>query len=165
VNRLRRLGFGLPSELWVVQVGIFLNYFGWGAVLPFEIIYLHEGRGFSLGVAGLVVGTVTGLAVLTAPFSGPVIDRIDSRITAAAALVALAGGFVGLAFAHTPLQASSPPPRPGSAAAGSSRASRRCWPRSRRRSCATAPPLSRASPPTSGSASAERSAASSRLTD
>jgi MFS family permease len=105
VNRLRRLGFGLASELWVVQVGIFLNYFGWGAVLPFEVIYLHDGRGFSLGVAGLVVGTVTGLAVVAAPFSGPVIDRIGSRVTAAAALVALAGGFVGLAFAHTPLQA------------------------------------------------------------
>jgi hypothetical protein len=59
-DRLRRLGFGLSRELWIVQVGIFLNYLGWGAVLPFEIIYLHDGRGFSLEVAGLVVGTVTG---------------------------------------------------------------------------------------------------------
>lgn len=40
---------------------------GYGAVLPFEIIYLNEGRGFELGVAGLVVGTVTGVAVVTAP--------------------------------------------------------------------------------------------------
>lgn len=105
MNRLRRLGFGLPRELWVVQVGIFLNYLGWGGVMPFEVIYLHDGRGFSLGVAGLVVGTVTGLAVVTAPLSGPVIDRVGARTTAAAALVALAGGFVGLAFAQTPVQA------------------------------------------------------------
>jgi hypothetical protein len=33
-----------------VQAGIFLNALGWGAVLPFEIIYLHDGRGFSLGL-------------------------------------------------------------------------------------------------------------------
>jgi MFS family permease len=102
---LRRLGFGLSRELWIVQVGIFLNYLGWGAVLPFEIIYLHDGRGFSLEVAGLVVGTVTGLAVVAAPVAGPVIDRVGARVTAAGAGIALAAGYGGLAFAHTPRQA------------------------------------------------------------
>jgi len=34
----RRLGFGLSRELWLVEVGIFLNMLGYGAVLPFEII-------------------------------------------------------------------------------------------------------------------------------
>jgi MFS family permease len=102
---LRRLGFGLSRELWIVQVGIFLNYLGWGAVLPFEIIYLHDGRGFSLEVAGLVVGAVTGLAVVAAPVAGPVIDRLGARATAAGAGIALAAGYGGLAFAHTPRQA------------------------------------------------------------
>jgi len=51
---------GLSRELWTVQVGIFLNRLGYGAVLPFEIIYLLNGRGFSLSTAGLVVGTMTG---------------------------------------------------------------------------------------------------------
>jgi MFS family permease len=105
VNGLRRLGFGLPAELWVVQVGIFLNYLGWGAVLPFEIIYLHDGRGFSLGVAGLVVGTVTGLAVAAAPVAGPVIDRAGARAVTAHAGLALAAGYGGLALAHSPWQA------------------------------------------------------------
>ena len=105
-NKLaRRLGFGLPAQLWVVQVGIFLNYLGWGAVLPFEVIYLHDGRGFSLGFAGLVVGIVTGLAVVAAPVAGPVIDRIGARATAAAAGVALAAGYAGLAFADSSGQA------------------------------------------------------------
>jgi hypothetical protein len=36
---------GLSRELWLVQGGIFLNMLGYGAVLPFEIIYLHDGRG------------------------------------------------------------------------------------------------------------------------
>ena len=86
----------------MVEAGIFLNYLGWGTVLPFEVIYLHEGRGFSLGVAGLVVGLVTGLAVVAAPIAGPAIDRVGARAVAAAAGVALALGYAGLALAHTP---------------------------------------------------------------
>ena len=64
---VHRLGFGLSRELWLVEVGIFLNYLGYGAVLPFEIIYLHDSRGFSLSVAGLVVALLSGVAVVTAP--------------------------------------------------------------------------------------------------
>jgi hypothetical protein len=30
-----RLSFGLSRELWLVQVGIFLNYLGYGAVVEF----------------------------------------------------------------------------------------------------------------------------------
>jgi MFS family permease len=104
-NKVGRLGYGLPAELWVVQLGIFLNYLGWGAVLPFEVIYLHEARGFSLGTAGLVVGIVTGLAVVAAPVAGPLIDRVGARATAAGAGLALAAGYAGLALAHTPTQA------------------------------------------------------------
>jgi MFS family permease len=102
---VRRLGFGLSRELWIVEAGIFLNMLGYGGVLPFEVIYLHEGRGFSLGTAGLVVGVVTGLAVVVAPVAGPVIDRVGARATAAGAGLALAAGYGGLAFAHTPRQA------------------------------------------------------------
>src|SRR5262249_61533074 len=99
------LSYGLPRELWVVEAGIFLNYLGWGTVMPFEVVYLHEARGFGLGVAGLVVGVVTGLAVVAAPVAGPAIDRFGARVTAGAAGIALAAGYAGLAFAHTPLQA------------------------------------------------------------
>jgi MFS family permease len=100
-----RLAFGLSRELWIVEAGIFLNMLGYGAVLPFEVIYLHEGRGFGLGTAGLVVGVVTGLAVVAAPLCGPVIDRLGARATAAGGGLALAAGYGGLAFAHTPAQA------------------------------------------------------------
>jgi MFS family permease len=105
VSPFRRLSYGLPAQLWVVQAGVFLNFLGWGGVMPFEVIYLHEARGFSLGVAGLVVGVVTGLAVVAAPVSGPLIDRFGSRAVAAVALALLAAGFVGLALVQTPLQA------------------------------------------------------------
>jgi MFS family permease len=100
-----RLAYGLSRELWLVQAGIFLNMLGYGAVLPFEVVYLHDGRGLGLGVAGLVVGTLTGVAVLTAPPAGPLIDRFGARAVAAAGGVALAAGYAGLAFAHSPAAA------------------------------------------------------------
>ena len=105
IGMARRLSFGLSRELWLVQLGIFLNMFGYGAVLPFEVIYLHDGRGFSLSVAGLVVGTITGVAVVTAPFAGPLIDRFGARTTTIGAGVALAAGYAGLAFARLPVHA------------------------------------------------------------
>jgi len=96
-----KLGYGLSRELWLVQIGIFLNTFGWGAVLPFEVIYLHDGRGLSLGTAGLVVGTLTGAAVVSAPLAGRLIDCVGARATAVAAGSALAAGYAGLAFTHS----------------------------------------------------------------
>jgi MFS family permease len=98
-------GLGLSRQLWIVQAGIFLNALGWGAVLPFEVIYLHSGRGFSLGVAGSVIGVVTGLAVVASPAAGPVIDRAGARATAVGGGVALAAGYAGLAAAYHPWQA------------------------------------------------------------
>ena len=105
MGRLQRLSFGLSGELWLVQTGVFVNALGWGAVLPFEVIYLHQGRGFSLGAAGLIVGTVTGVAVAAAPLSGPLIDRFGARAAAAGAGVALGVGYAGLAFAQTEVAA------------------------------------------------------------
>jgi MFS family permease len=98
---MERFGLGLSRQVWLVQIGVFLNALGWGAVLPFEVIYLHDGRGLSLGTAGLVVGTLTGVAVLSAPCAGPLIDRLGARVVAAGAGAALAAGYAGLAFAHS----------------------------------------------------------------
>ena len=94
--------FGLPRALWFVAGGIFVNYVGYGAVLPFEVIYLHDGRGFSVGLAGLVISLVTGVAVLTAAPAGPLIDRFGARAVAAAGASALALGYAGLAVAGSP---------------------------------------------------------------
>ena len=99
---VRRLSFGLSRQVWIVEIGVFLNMLGYGAVLPFEIIYLHDGRGFDLGVAGLVVGLVTGVAVVTSPIAGAAIDRVGARATAVAGGLALAAGYGGLAFAESP---------------------------------------------------------------
>src|SRR3954468_17508737 len=97
----RRLSLGLSRDLWIVQTGIFVNALGWGAVLPFEIIYLHDARGFSLGSAGLTVGTVPGVAVAAGPLTGPLIDRFGARAAAAGGAAALGIGYAGLAFAQS----------------------------------------------------------------
>jgi MFS family permease len=97
-----RLGFGLSRELWLVVLGIFLNALGYGAVLPFEVIYLHDGRGFSLGIAGLVVAMLSGVAVVTAPLAGSLIDQLGARAIAVIGGIALAAGYAGLAIANTP---------------------------------------------------------------
>lgn len=73
--------------------------------MPFEVIYLHDSRGFSLRLAGLVVGTLTGVAVAAAPAAGPFIDRFGARVVAAWAGAALAAGYFGLAFAGSPIVA------------------------------------------------------------
>ena len=101
----RRVSYGLSRELWLVEVGILVNMLGYGAVLPFEIIYLHDGRGFSLRIAGLAVGTLTAVAAVAAGPAGALIDRHGARVTAVGAGIALAAGYAGLAFAHTPAEA------------------------------------------------------------
>lgn len=102
---LSSASLGLSRELWLVEIGILLNMLGYGAVLPFEIIYLHNGRGFSLAVAGLIIGVVTGAAIIVAPLAGPLIDRFGARLLTAGAGMALAAGYAGLAFAHVPAEA------------------------------------------------------------
>ena len=90
----------MSRELWLIQAGVFLNMLGYGAVFPFEVIYLHDQRDLPLSTAGLVVGVITGGAVLTAPVAGVLIDRIGARFTATAAGCSLAAGYAGLGVAH-----------------------------------------------------------------
>ena len=61
---------GLPGPVIVLQAGTAVNYFGTGLVLPFEIIYLHQARGFSTATAGLVLAAIMGTAAVVTPSSG-----------------------------------------------------------------------------------------------
>ena len=38
---------GLPRPVLILQAGNAFNYFGYGLIIPFEIIYLHQFRGFA----------------------------------------------------------------------------------------------------------------------
>ena len=54
----------------VLQAGNAANFFGYGLILPFEIIYLHQARGFSTATAGLVLTTLMATSAVVAPPSG-----------------------------------------------------------------------------------------------
>jgi hypothetical protein len=47
-----------------LQAGNAVSFFGYGLILPFEIIYLHQIRGFATATAGLVLATTRQLADL-----------------------------------------------------------------------------------------------------
>ncbi len=90
----------LPRPVRTLQLGGLLNSFGNGLVLPFLIIYLHNVRGISLPLCGLVVGTNSAVSLVAGPASGPLIDRFGGRAVLRAALVLLTLGFGGYAFVH-----------------------------------------------------------------
>src|ERR1700736_3433207 len=65
---------GLSRPVLILQAGNALNYFGYGLILPFEIIYLHQIRGFSTSTAGLVLAATMGTAAIATPPTGTLLD-------------------------------------------------------------------------------------------
>src|SRR5260370_1972658 len=70
---------GLPRPVLILQAGNALNYFGYGLILPFEIIYLHQIRGFSTSTAGLVLAATMGTAAIATPPTGALLDRYSAK--------------------------------------------------------------------------------------
>ena len=79
----------LPRPVLTLQLGGLCNAFGNGIVLPFTLIYLHNVRGMSLSVAGLVLATNATVAMVSTPVGGRLVDRFGGRSILATALVLL----------------------------------------------------------------------------
>ena len=90
---LRSLDPRLPREVYVLQAGGLVNAFGNGVVLPFLIIYLHNVRGISLGLAGLAAATQSATALASGLAAGSLADRIGPRRVLLAALAVMAVAF------------------------------------------------------------------------
>jgi len=73
-----------------------LNYFGYGLILPFEIIYLHQIRGFSTSTAGLVLAATMGTAAFVTPPTGALLDRYSAKAIVVAGSLASAFGLCRL---------------------------------------------------------------------
>ncbi len=95
----------LPRVVLFLQAGNAFSWFGYGLILPFEIIYLHQFRGFSTATAGLVLGAILGAGTLVTLPSGALLDRFRAKPILIAANLASALGFAGLAFVDRPWQA------------------------------------------------------------
>jgi MFS family permease len=87
---LRSLNPRLPAEVWTLQAGGLANSFGNGVVLPFLIIYLHNVRDVSLGVAGLVAASNSVCALCSGLGAGSLADRFGPRRTLTASLLVMA---------------------------------------------------------------------------
>jgi MFS family permease len=90
---LRSLDPRLPRSVWTLEFGGLANAFGNGVAFPFLVIYLHNVRGFSLGLAGAVLATSALAGIAANPVAGTLVDRVGGRPTLAVALVLLAVGF------------------------------------------------------------------------
>ena len=96
---------GLPRPVLILQAGDALNYFGYGLILPFEIIYLHQVRGFSTSTAGLVLAATMATAAIVTPPTGALLDRYSAKAIVVAGSLASALGYAGFAFVESPWQA------------------------------------------------------------
>ena len=96
---------GLSGPVMVLQAGTAVNSFGAGLIVPFEIIYLHQARGFSTATAGLVLATVMGTAAVVMLPSGALLDRFRSKPVLISGNLASALGYAGYAFVGHPWQA------------------------------------------------------------
>jgi MFS family permease len=95
---LRSLNPQLSRDVWILQAGGLANMFGNGVIGPFLIIYLHNVRGISLGVAGLVVAANAAAALVSGFVGGALSDRVGPRRVLTGALIVMA-----VAFALFPL--------------------------------------------------------------
>jgi predicted MFS family arabinose efflux permease len=95
---------GLSRPVLILQAGNALNYLGYGLVLPFEIIYLHQIRGFSASTAGLVLAATMGSSAIVTPPTGALLDRYSAKAFVVAGSLASALGYAGFAFVDRPWQ-------------------------------------------------------------
>jgi len=95
----------LPRDVWLLQLGGVMNSFGNGVVLPFLVIYLHDVRGFGLGISGLIVSVSAAAQLSAGLLAGPLVDRLGAKRVLASGLVMQAVGIGLLPLVRQPWQA------------------------------------------------------------
>ena len=89
----------LPREGRLLLSVVAFEFIGTGLVLPFWVVYLHEIRGFSLDVVGLLIAAMSAAGVVTSIPGGTLIDRIGPRRAMVGVLVSAVVGQTVMAFA------------------------------------------------------------------
>ncbi len=92
----------LPTEgRWLLST-VAIQTLGRGLTLPFTIIYLHEVRGFDLGLSGALMGLIAVVGLIVTGPGGTLIDRFGARAVLLVGLVSMIAGCTLLAFATHP---------------------------------------------------------------
>jgi MFS family permease len=102
---LRAFWRDLPRPGRVLLSIVVVEFLGTGLVLPFQVVYLHEVRGFSLGDVGLLLGLSPLLGLLVVGPGGLMIDRLGARRVVLGVLLTLMASNVVLTFSETRWQA------------------------------------------------------------
>src|SRR3712207_6179892 len=92
----------LPREGRFLLSIVVLEFIGTGLVLPFNVVYLHEVRGFALSDVGLLLGVPALVGLLAVGPGGTAIDRIGPRTVQIGTLSVLVCANVVMAVAATP---------------------------------------------------------------
>jgi MFS family permease len=79
--------------------------FGNGVIGPFLIIYLHNVRGISLGIAGLVVASNSAAGLVSGFVGGALSDRLGARRVLTGALLVMAAAFALFPLIRNPWHA------------------------------------------------------------
>jgi MFS family permease len=95
----------LPRDVWILQAGGLANMFGNGVIGPFLIIYLHNVRGISLGIAGLVVASNSAAGLVSGFVGGALSDRLGPRRVLSGSLILMAVAFALFPLIRNPWQA------------------------------------------------------------
>ncbi|MGH3705940.1 MAG: MFS transporter [Agromyces sp.] len=92
----------LPTEgRWLLST-VAIQTLGRGLTLPFTIIYLHEVRGFDLGLSGALMSLIAVVGLIVTGPGGTLIDRFGAKAVLLAGLVSMIAGCTLLAFATHP---------------------------------------------------------------
>jgi MFS family permease len=105
MSLLGRFDPRLPREVWLLQLGGVMNSFGNGVILPFLVIYLHDVRGFGLGISGLIISASAAAQLTAGIVAGPLVDKRGARIVLGGGLVMQAVGIGLFPLVRSPWQA------------------------------------------------------------
>ncbi|PRY53464.1 putative MFS family arabinose efflux permease [Knoellia remsis] len=90
-----------PAGRWLLST-VAVQTLGRGLTLPFTVIYMHEVRGISLDLAGVLMAVIAVVALIVTAPGGALTDRWGARRMLLIATTSQLVGCVILAFATTP---------------------------------------------------------------
>jgi MFS family permease len=102
---LRSLDPRLPRTVYVLELGALVNAFGNGVVLPFLLIYLHNVRGISFGLAGTAAAVQSAAALASGFLGGTLSDRLGPKRVLLGALAVMTVAFALMPLIRTALDA------------------------------------------------------------